>query len=246
MALFALKLVAFMCLSSDASAKVVDPRARAILKKARSHIGDEVTLNKIESLRFQGKVTDSNGNKGTLEIAIQKPYQSLQRLTINNSVTEFGLNDYEAWIKIYKVGDEANYGLVPANPDQLRRTRANAFENLTFFSEKTGFFRKIEYLGKDIIDGAEVEKVKVKYGSIFFDRYFDSRSGELVFTKIESGEGIKENGEMFVDGIRFPESVTTILDGQQRSFVQFDLIEVNPVLEDSLFQQPPLPGLKKE
>lgn len=224
----------------------VDPRARAILKKARSHIGDEMSLNKIKSLKFQGKIEDSNGNIGTLKIAIRKPYQSLQQLVINDSVTEFGLNDYEAWIKIYRLGDDSIYRLVPATPDQLRRTRANAYENLTFFSEKTGFFRKIEYLGKDKFNGTDVEKVKVKYGSIFFDRYFDIRSGELVFTKIENGEGIKENGEMFVDGIRFPKSVTTLLEGEQRSFLEFDLIEVNPVLDDSLFQQPPLPGLKKK
>ena len=91
-----------------------------------------------------------------------------------------------------------------------------------------------------------MEKVKVLYGPIYFDRYFDSSTGELVYTEIESGEGIEESGELFVDGIRFPKSVTTHLDGEQRSFVEFDLIEVNPDLPDSLFVQPPLPGLKRK
>ena len=142
--------------------------------------------------------------------------------------------------------DPDNYILIPGTTDQLRRARANNFENLKFFSTETSYARKIEYLGMGKIKGMDVEKVKVIYGPVHFIRHFNPQTGELVFTEIENGEGIEEGGEVTIDGIRFPQSVTNYKDGKLSSRVDFDSIEVNPKLDRSLFTQPALPGLKKK
>ena len=224
----------------------VDPRAVTILEKARNHIAKESALNNVKALRFKGRLINEQGDTGMIEIIVELPYRQLQLVTMNGQVTEYGLNDYEAWRKIYKIENPDDYLLIPGNVDQLKRARANTFENLKFFSPETNYFRKIEYLGRSDHDGVEVEKVRVRYGAIFFDRHFATSNGDLVYSEIESGEQIREEGEVFVDGIRFPKSVTTHFDGQQRSYVEFDVIEVNPLLDKSLFTLPPLPGLKKK
>jgi hypothetical protein len=224
----------------------LDPKAEAILKKARKFIAEESALNKVHSLRFTGTITDSSGESGKIIIILQQPYKLLQSVEMSNGVVdEFGLNDYEGWRKQYKMDDPDRYGLAPVDVRRLKRLRANTFEGLNFFSTETSFSRKIEYVGKQDLDGKPVEVVKVLYGTAAFIRYFDVETGELVLSESESGEKIQEKGEMFVEGIRFPKQLITFHEGKQINQLEFNRIEVNPVLDSSLFNLPPLPGLKK-
>ncbi len=128
----------------------------------------------------------------------------------------------------------------------MKRLRANTYEGLNFFTTKTNYGRKIEYLGKQELDGKAVEVVKILYGSAIFIRYFDEKTGELLLSEIENGERIQEQGELMVSGIRFPKYLVTFNGDEQISHLEFNKIEVNPVFDDSLFTQPPLPSLRKK
>ena len=55
-----------------------------------------------------------------------------------------------------------------------------------------------------------------------------------------------EGGEIVAGGIRFPRTLTTFRKGNEVHRISFDEIQVNPVLDDSLFTLPPLPGLKQK
>jgi len=225
----------------------LDPKAEAILIKARTFIAEESELNAVNSLRFIGTITDPSGETGKIAISLRRPYQLLQSLErANGIVEEFGLNDYEGWQKQYRAEDSDRYGLAPLDVVRLKRLRANTYEGLNFFSTKTSFSRKIEYLGKQDLDGSQVEVVKILYGSAQFVRYFDVNTGELLLSEIENGERIQEHGEFMVDGILFPKQLVTFRNGEQISRLEFHSIEVNPVLDDAMFTMPPLPGLKKK
>ena len=76
-------------------------------------------------------------------------------------------------------------------------------------------------------------------------RNFKVSTGQLLLTEIETGELIRESGEIEVDGIRFPKTLVSLIDGEEVHRIEFDLIEVNPELNESLFTQPALPGLRK-
>lgn len=237
-----ISLFGFRCLSAN-----LDPKAEAILKKARKFIAEESILNDVHSLRFTGIIADPSGETGKINISLQRPYKLLQTLERANGVVEqFGLNDYEGWQKLYKLENPEQYALAPVDVVRLKRLRANTYEGLNFFSTKTSFSRKIEYVGKQDLDGTQVDVIKVLYGSAQFIRYFDTRTAELLLSEIENGERIQEQGAFFVDGIRFPKHLITFRDGEQISRLEFDTIEVNPVMDDSLFTLPPLPGLKKK
>ena len=225
----------------------LDPQAKAILQKARQFIADEATLNGVKSLRFEGTITNPEGKKGKISISLQKPYKLLQSIEHENGVVdEFGLNDYEGWLKRFKTEDPDAYVLMPVDVTRLKRLRANTYEGLNFFSTKTNYGRKIEYLGKQDLDGKPVEAVKILYGSAIFVRYFDPNTGELLLSEIENGERIQEQGEMMVSGIRFPKYLVTYNGDDEISHLEFHSIQVNPAFEDSLFTQPPLPPLRKK
>ncbi len=225
----------------------LDPQAEAILKKARQFISDEPTLNGVRSLRFEGTITNPDGKTGKISISLQQPYKLMQSIQHDNGmVDEFGLNDYEGWLKRFKTDNPEVYALMPVDVARLKRLRANTYEGLNFFSTKTNYGRKIEYLGKEDLDGKPVEVVKILYGSAIFVRYFDEETGELLLSEIENGERIQEQGELMVSGIRFPKYLITFRGDEQISHLEFNKIEVNPVFEDSLFTQPPLPSLRKK
>lgn len=244
--LFALSAV-FAVIGGQVLTANLDPRAEAILKKARQFISDEPTLNSVSSLRFEGTITNPDGNVGKIVISLQQPYKLLQTIQHENGlVDEFGLNDYEGWLKRFKVDNPEVYALMPVDVARLKRLRANTYEGLNFFTTKTNYGRKIEYLGKQELDGKAVEVVKILYGSAIFIRYFDEKTGELLLSEIENGERIQEQGELMVSGIRFPKYLVTFNGDEQISHLEFNKIEVNPVFDDSLFTQPPLPSLRKK
>ena len=243
---FALCTVCFLVAGNILAAKL-DPQSEAILKKARQFISDESTLNGVNSLRFEGTIKDPEGKTGKIVISLQKPYKMVQSIHHENGVVdEFGLNDYEGWLKRFKTEDPDVYALMPVDVTRLKRLRANTYEGLNFFSTKTSYGRKIEYQGKQDLDGKTVEVVKVLYGSAVFIRYFETTTGELLLSEIENGERIQEQGEMVVDGIRFPKYLVTFNGDDQISHLEFHSIQVNPKFEDSLFTQPPLPSLRKK
>jgi hypothetical protein len=239
-------MIATMLFSIQGLTGATDPEVTAILAKARSYVGDEAILNSVKSLKFKGTISTANGDVGGIEIHLRSPYQQLQVLSGNGIVQEFGLNDYEAWKKVYRSDNPDDYNLIPSNSDQLKRVRANTFENLKFFSSESNFQRKLEYLGQETVAGELVERVKVVYGSMYYIRNFKVSTGQLLLTEIETGEQIQESGEIKVGGIKFPKTLISMIDGKEIHRINFESVEVNPGFDDSLFALPALPGLRKK
>ncbi|MCZ6674406.1 MAG: hypothetical protein O7C75_15865 [Verrucomicrobia bacterium] len=243
---FLVPVIASVLLGAFSFGAQADPQVTAILTKARSYIGKETVLNEIQTLRFRGTISTPEGDQTAIVINLRSPHKQLQILTSKEVVQEVGLNDYEAWKKVYRINQPDIYQLIPYTTDQLKRVRANTFENLNFFSPVTSYNRKLEYAGQETIDGEVVDRVKVIYGSIFYIRYFKRSNGQLLLTEIETGERIQESGEMNVGGVRFPDTLTSYIDGKEIHRIVFDSIEVNPDLDESLFTQPALPGPRKK
>ncbi len=231
---------------SPLSVTADDPEAEAILAKARQRLGSEAKLNGVHSLRFSGTITTVKGKSNTIEIVLKKPYKQRQVFVGDKLVREIGLNDYVAWTRVYNKNTPKLYNLMLHTAEALRRIRASTYENLYFFFPYSNRWRKVEYLDRNVYDGLMVHRVKVSYGNVYYLRYIEESTGQLVLTEVETGERIVEGGEMFAGGIRFPRTLTTFRDGNEVHRIAFDEIQVNPVLDDSLFNLPPLPGLKQK
>jgi len=127
--------------------------------------------------------------------------------------------------------------------EQIKRLRANTWENLSFFHGIEQRRGTVNDLGTVTLDGKSCRKLAFDHSDgIVFTRYFDEATGRLLLTETENGIRIREEGEMVVDGLRFPRkiiSISKLNDGSERTVsIVFDKVIVNEPLADSLFTIP--------
>lgn len=242
--------LAIIALSSWSSASV-----ESTIGKARAHIGTESALAGLTSVHFTGQLSTTEITpdgpqdiRADLEIVFQSPYRQSIVATTANRIETTALDDYEGWQRIADPASPNNWRLTLLSVDQIKRLRANTWENLSFFRgiERRG--GRTEDLGLTQIDGRTAHKIGfVHEAGIIFYRYFDVDTGKLLLTETEAGGSIREEGEIVVDGIRFPKRVITtneLADGSKRTVtVTFDKVEVNQAFPASTFAVPPMtPG----
>lgn len=216
----------------------------AIIAKARAYVGTEETLRSVRSIHYKGTIQAEGDEKMSLEIIFQKPYQ--QRLSIAGSklLEITALDEYEAWRRVQDAKDARGWNLTLLRPDQIKRLRANTFENLAFYRGLDSRGGTIEDMGDVTVDGKVLRKIAFRHPEgIVFSRFFDPATGRLVQT--ETGQGvICEEGEMLVDGMRFPRRVITKsqqADGKWATVtIEFESVTVNETIARSLFAVPPL------
>lgn len=247
---FALLLSALALLVNVARA---DARTDAVIAKARAALGTEAALNAVKSIHFIGKFSANakvpvNGDPKNLkdetvvlalDIVFQKPYQ--QRM-IRRSATQIetsGLDDYDGWVRVTEAADEKKWRLQLHDARQIRALRANTWESLYFYRgiEKEG--GRVEHAGDANLDGKDcVKLVFIHADNIRFTRYFDKATGRLLRTDTENGNQIREDGELVVDGIRFPRTLITRTADGQISTITFESVKVNERFPDSEFAVP--------
>jgi outer membrane lipoprotein-sorting protein len=250
MTAFPLRHFATVCavLVVASAAHAADP---AILTKARAYVGSEATLNGIKSIHYTGTLTTSNPSDATkqtraaLEIIFQKPYQQRIVATSDTNIETTALDGYDGWTRVQEVKDKTKWRQTVLGTDQIKRLRANTWENLSFFRGIETVGGKIEDEGTKTIDGVTCQKISFVHApNIVFIRYFDVATGRLVLTETEAGGTIREQGEMVVDGIRFPHSIITTTKnpkGETQSVtITFDKITVNETFPATLFAVPSL------
>jgi hypothetical protein len=220
------------------------------LAKARAYIGADSALDGVKALKFVGQLEivgadTPDGGTAQLEILFQKPDR--QRITATNGTkTEItALDGYDAWQRVSDSTDAAKWQVTLLGPDQIKRLRANTFENLAFYKDLGRQGGRIEDRGAATVDGVACRKLAFIHGpGIVFTRSFEVATGRLVLTETESGTAIREEGEIKAGGLRFPARIITTNpspDGGSRTIrVTFSSVEVNPTLDAALFAIPPL------
>ncbi len=222
----------------------------AIIKKARAYVGSETALGNLNSVHYKGTLevagaAGSESSRVDLEIVFQRPYQQRIEARSSEKIEVTALDDYEAWQREQDPANEANWRMTLLGTDQIKRLRANTWENLSFYRGIESRGGEIQDLGSATVDGVETQKLAfVHDDNITFYRYFDKASGRLVLTETESGSSIREEGEIKSGGLRFPKKIITtnkLADDSTREIsVTFETIEVNKQFPDSHFEVPVL------
>ncbi|MBI5693887.1 MAG: hypothetical protein HZC55_27760 [Verrucomicrobia bacterium] len=221
----------------------------AILAKARAYIGSEAALNAMKSVHYVGTLITADPNDATkqsraaMEIIFQKPERQRIKATSDKVVEVTALDGYEGWQRVQDAADSSKWRQTLLGPDQVRRLRANTWENLAYFRgiEKVG--GRVEDQGPATIDGVACQKIAfIHTPNIIFYRYFDLATGRLVMTETEAGGSIREKGEIVVNGVRFPKSIVTTSKNQKGQSVsvtiEFEKITVNEEFPAILFAVP--------
>ena len=223
----------------------------AIIAHARAFIGDEAALSAVRSLRFVGTlvtgdpVDAAKQTRASVEIVFQKPAQQRITITYEKALEQTALDDYEAWQRQQDPTDASKWRQSLLSIEQVKRLRANTLENLAFFRGLEWQGGRIEDQGPITIDGVVCQKIAFIHApTIVFTRYFDSATGRLRLTETEAGGSIREEGEISVNGMRFPEKIITltpIANGKSQTVtITFDKISVNETFPASFFAVPAL------
>ena len=222
----------------------------AIITKARAYLGPEAALNAVNSIHYTGKLVaiDANDpNKQThanLDIICQKPERYRITNTSDKTVEIAALDGYEGWQRVQDRTDPSKWKQTLATVDQVKQLRANVWENVAFFRGIETRGGRLEVLESATVGGILCDKIAFIYTpKIVFYRYFDHNTGKLVQTETENGTVIKEEGEILVNGIRFPKSIVTAGKPGVKAptvTITFEEIKLNETFADSLFAVPTL------
>jgi outer membrane lipoprotein-sorting protein len=244
-------------LSLVVSPAFADARVEQWIAKARQALGGDAALNSLQSIHFTGTlettqrvpVDPDNASGETreealrlgIDIVFQKPYQQKMVLRSDTVIETTALDGYDAWVRRADATNESQWQLTLLDTQQVKRLRANTWENLNFYRgvEKRG--GKVEYAGEANIDGRACIKLVFTHDpAIIFTRYFDQATGRLVKTETETGGEIREEGEILVGGLRFPKKLINKAPSGQVATITFDRITLNEKFPARDFEVPML------
>ncbi len=217
-----------------------DSTVEEVIASARQHLGGDEVLNAVHTIHFKGKYTSANKNsEGAIEILFKKPYQQRMDVSEGNTILTTALDNYEGWNRRFSPSNPNSWNLEILNAADLKRMRANTHDNLNFFAGFDKIRGKIIDKGVQTKDGREARVLVFHYGAeIYYERYFDVKTGDLISTLNDQGLEIREVGQMVVDGVRFPQKVISLIDGEIVNTVEFTEIILNEELDDSYFELP--------
>ncbi|HUJ43196.1 MAG TPA: hypothetical protein VLW52_06280 [Opitutaceae bacterium] len=247
-----LALTGAVALVAAARAQTADE----VIAKARAYLGDEATLNAIHSVHFFGTIEtgqatpgDTKAARSAIEIVFQEPYRQRITRTSPTTVQVTGLDDYDGWQQVQDLKDVNNWQLTLLQPEVVKNLRANTWENLNFFKGIEQRGGSVQIMGPATVKGIATIKVAFIHDpKIIFYRYFDAKSGKLVLTETNLGDQIMEEGEIMVNGLRFPQKVTSVgkaknADGKVVEVpvvITFDKIILNETFPADYFSVPPM------
>jgi hypothetical protein len=223
------------------------------IAKARAFLGKEGDLNAVQCVRFSGvletvekvpseadaSVIVDRPIRVAVEIVFQKQDRQIITLHLPNVVETTALDGYDGWRRRRDTLNSANWQLTLLNPQQVKRLRANTWENLSFFKgiEKRG--GRVELIGDSAVDGRGcVALAFIHSDDIVFTRHFDKSTGQLLKTVTENGSEIREDGRIMVSGIRFPKTVINREPGGHSTTITFDSVTLNEPVPESAFAVP--------
>jgi hypothetical protein len=125
--------------------------------------------------------------------------------------------------------------------EQIKQLRANTWENLHFFAgiDKRGGVIKTD--GDVTVDGTDCVKLSFYHSDrIVFHRYFEKSSGRLIKTETSNGGEIREEGEMVVEGVRFPKVIINKSPSGQSSRMTIEKVVLNEKIPTAEFAVPSL------
>ncbi len=212
------------------------------IARARARLGAESALQGVTSVHFTGTIEIDGANARTIDIIFQKPIR--QRITVTGPelVEVIALDDYDGWSQRTNPKNPAQWQRTLLDAPQIKRLRAQAWDNLNFFRGIEKIRGSVRLDGDVTVDGvACVKLVFTYYDRIQLTRYFEKATARLVKTETEAGVEIREEGEMMASGIRFPKKVSNREKSGKTVTMTFDKITLNEVHPAADFAVPALP-----
>jgi outer membrane lipoprotein-sorting protein len=234
-----------------AASAVAQAAELPIIAKARAYLGSEEAIAAVKTIHYVGTLVTTDPADATkqtraaIEIILQKPYRQRVTITSDKTIETTALDGYDGWTRITAATDPSKWQQTLLDANGIKRLRANTWENLGYFRGLEFDGGKVEDQGRTTVEGVVCEKVAFIHGTnIIFYRFFDVATGRVVYSETESGGTIREEGNITVDGLRFPKTIVTVSKNQagkaQTVTITFDKITLNETFPPNFFAVPSL------
>lgn len=211
------------------------------IARIRARLGPESALQGVTSIRYTGTLDTDGASQRGLDILFQKPLKQRITLTSADLIEVIALDDYDGWQKRSNPKNPAQWQLTLVDAAQTKRLRAQVWDNLYFFSGLEKMRGSVRLEGDVTVDGVACVKLVFTYHeNMVLTRYFERATARLVKVETETGTEIREEGEIFANGIRFPRKVVNRDKGGRATTMVFDQVILNEAHAASEFAVPPL------
>jgi len=211
------------------------------IAKARAFLGSESALNGVKSIHFTGTLETQGNAMLPTEIIFQHAYR--QRITVTGPkmIETTALDGYDGWQKRVNAENPRQWQIALLDANQVKRLRANTLENLSFYSPSDRQACTLHLLGEVTVDGVKCAKLSFTHaGGVTFIRFFEKSTGRLIKTETENGTEIREEGEIRVQGVRFPGRVVNKSPNGNVTVITFEKITLNEAFPAEIFSVPSL------
>lgn len=228
-----------------AVAQPAEKSTEEVIALARSYLGQETTLQGVQTLRIRGKYFNFiERREGAFIIYLKKPNMQRTEFDDGRVIRTTATDGLEAWQRIAQ--REENGGIVilgtePLDGDALRRIKQNAWDSLYFYAKDPAL--TITNKGLTLKDGFQCYWLEYKFDEKnVVNRYFDVENGAIVASTSVGGITIRELGNHRFDGIRFPKQVDAYKDGRLVHRLAYQEVFVNEEFPDQIFEYPVIPS----
>lgn len=215
--------------------------AEAMIAKARAHVGSEEKLKSIQTLQYFGVISNDKGEQeGQLTLKFKRPNKQVIELVTDDQIDVTAINGHEGYI-LRTDRETQQKQLAILTSEKVNRLIINAYENLNFFDATEKRNGTVEYKGESDELGNPAIKLRFSYPrGIFYDRFFDESTGDLLATRSDKGIVMVEKEDIISEGMRFPKIVEAYKQGELQHTIIFERVVVNEPIDDDLFEVPSL------
>ena len=214
-----------------------------IAKNIEAHGGME-KIKSVKTMRMTGKVMMGQGMEAPITLSYKRPRMTRLEFTFQGMTGIQAYDGKNGWMVMPFMGKKDPEAM-PEDQSKVMEEQADMDGPLVDWKEKGN---KVELLGKEQVEGADVFKIKVTKKDTTVTTFFiDAES----FLEIKTEGKRKVRGTEFegetlygdykeVDGMMFAHSMDAGPKGSpQRQKMVFEKVELNIPVADSLFALPP-------
>ena len=224
-----------LALLAIAALAVAQPSGDEIIRKSIDAQGGAENIKAVKTVRMTGKAVIGGKVEGQMVYRAKRPSRFRTEVTVQGHMMTEGFDQGLSWLS-----DGTNPRKAPDENARSAADTADPIGSPLFDYKEKG--NTVEFAGKQDVDGQACYRfnVKLKSGSAGVV-YVDQKSFLTVKTVVRSGDLEAESrldDYRFVGNIMLPYSNIVRVKGQEVLRIQYDKVEVNVPMEDSLFRMP--------
>lgn len=227
------------CLLAAGVILAQDLSLEKVLENHYNAIGQD-KMSKVQTFKMTGKAMQM-GMEFPMTIIKKRPNMTYTEAEVQGMKIISAFDGQNGWM-IMPFGGSNDPQDLPA--EQLKSAKEQNIDGMLYAWKEGG--RKLELIGKEDMDDAQVYNIKVTTSdSTIYNFYIDAKTfliSKMKNTVLAQGQNVDVETNFSdyrdVNGIKFAYKFQQTAGGQAGTEINFDTIELDPVVDDHIFAKP--------